>query len=150
MHTVGEVSAPSVMGEGVFFGSFKKPVRVIADEPGIVYTLTEKNIGLIHRDNPHFTELLMRACLAVTNERILEANTERTLSYAFLDALETGRFGTIPTLLTTLKSTFSLEDALWIERHEILTDIFSIRYRESYGIAPVNERISIPNGDAKE
>jgi hypothetical protein len=150
MHQVGEVDAPSIMGEGVFFGSFKKPVRVVTEEAGIVYMLTEKMIGTIHRENPRFIELLMRSCLAVTNERILEANTERTLGYSLLDALETWSLTNIPTLLTTLKTTFGITDVLWIERHEILHDIFSVRYRDSQGISPVNERISLPNGDSHE
>ena len=29
LHEIGEIDAPSVLGEGVFFGSFQKPVKVI-------------------------------------------------------------------------------------------------------------------------
>jgi hypothetical protein len=84
----------------------------------------------------------MRCCLAVTNERINEANTERTIGYTLVDALENNTFGTIPALLTTLKNTFALSDVVWIERHEVLHDIFSVRYQESSGNTPVNTRIS--------
>ena len=87
----------------------------------------------------------MRSCLAVTNERIQEANTERTLGYALVDALETHSIGNIHTLLTILKDTFSLADVVWIERHQILQDVFAIKYRESHGSSPVNERIDLPN-----
>ena len=73
----------------------------------------------------------MRACLSTTNERIKEANTERSIGYALVDALETNTFGNIPTLLSTLKNTFSLTDVLWIERHEVLPDLFALKYRES-------------------
>lgn len=92
----------------------------------------------------------MRTCLVVANERIHEANTERTLGYALVDALETHSFGNIHKLLTILKDTFSLTDVIWVERHEILRDIFSIRYRESHGNMPVNERIFLPEGDSSE
>ena len=50
---------------------------------------------------------------------------------ALMDALETESFGNIPTLLKTLKTIFSLDDVIWIERHEVLHDIFSVRFRES-------------------
>lgn len=73
----------------------------------------------------------MRFCLSVASERIQEANTERTLGYVLIDALETQSFGNIHTLLTILKNTFSVTDVVWIERHEVLTDIFAIKYRES-------------------
>ena len=86
----------------------------------------------------------MRACLAVTNERIKEANMERTLGYALMDGLESGHFHTIPTLLDTLKNTFSLEDVVWIERHEVLRDIFSVRFRASSGNFMINERLRHP------
>ena len=29
LHEIGEIDAPSILGEGVFFGSFKKPVKVV-------------------------------------------------------------------------------------------------------------------------
>lgn len=85
----------------------------------------------------------MRACLSTTNERVREANTERSIGYALVDALETHTFGNIPTLLSTLKNTFSLTDALWIERHEVLHDLFALKYQESRGNIPVNERIDM-------
>ena len=88
----------------------------------------------------------MRTCLAVANERIHEANIERTLGYALVDALETQSFGNVHKLLTVLKDTFSLSDVIWIERHEVLSDVFSIKYRESHGNTPVNERIILPVG----
>lgn len=96
-----------------------------------MYVLSEKMIGAISKENNQFHEILMRACLVVTNERINEANTERTIAYTLVDALENHTYGTIPTLLTTLKNTFSFQDVIWIERHEVLADIFSIRYQES-------------------
>lgn len=94
-------------------------------------------------------EVLMRSCLAVTNERIIEANTERSISYSLMDALEHHSFGSIPTLLTILKDTFSLKDIIWIERHEILHDIFSLKYRESQGSNPIHERITLPQGNSE-
>ncbi|GAB0175131.1 MAG: hypothetical protein HHAS10_10100 [Candidatus Altimarinota bacterium] len=144
VHEVGEIEPPSMIGEGVFFGAFKKPVKIVCESEsgGEVYVLSEKTIGRISKGNERFHELLMRACLAITNERINEANTERTIAYTLVDALENNTFGTIPALLTTLKNTFSLVDVLWIERHEVLKDIYSIRYQESHGHAPVNARIS--------
>jgi hypothetical protein len=95
-------------------------------------------------------EVLMRSSLAVTNERIVEANTERSISYSLMDALEHHSFGSIPKLLTILKETFSLQDVIWIERHEILHDIFSLKYRESTGTQPINERITLPQGNSDE
>ena len=145
MHQVGEVDTPSVMGEGIFYGAFRKPVRVVTEQPWTIYVLTEKTIALIAKDNPRFYEILMRSCLAVTNERIQEANTERTLGYALVDALETHSIGNIHTLLTILKDTFSLSDVAWIERHQILQDVFAVKYRESHGSSPVNEKIDLPN-----
>lgn len=143
IHEVGEVIPPSMIGEWVFFGAFKKPVKVVCgSDTGEVYILSEKTIGRITKENEKFHEILMRACLSVTNERVSEADTERTIAYTLVDALENNTFGTIPALLTTLKNTFSLIDVLWIERHEVLTDIYSIRYQESYGQTPVNARIS--------
>jgi hypothetical protein len=100
-------------------------------------------IGEISKENNSFHEILMRACLAVTNERITEANTERTLGYTLVDALEKDTFDSIPALLSTLKTTFSLTDVIWIERHEVLADIFSVRYRESSGNMPVNLRVEL-------
>jgi hypothetical protein len=79
MHQVGDVDTPSVMGEGIFYGSFRKPVKVIAQQSGMAYILSDTTIAQIARDTPRFYEMLMRSCLAVTNERIQEANTERTL-----------------------------------------------------------------------
>lgn len=149
IHEVGEIEAPSVLWEGIFYGSFHKEVKVVCEEPGLIYTLTEKDIAHINRENPTFMEVLMRSCLAVTNERIIEANTERSISYSLMDALEHHSFGSIPTLLTILKDTFSLQDAIWIERHEVLHDIFSLRYRESHGNLPVNERITLPQGSSE-
>lgn len=144
IHEVWEIEPPSMVGEGVFFWAFKKPIKIVceSDTWGEVYVLSEKTIGRISKENDKFHEILMRACLAVTNERINEANTERTIAYTLVDALENNTFGTIPALLTTLKNTFSLVDVLWIERHEVLTDIYSIRFQESYGNTPVNARIS--------
>jgi hypothetical protein len=144
IHEVGEIEPPSMVGEWVFFGAFKKPIKIVceSDDGGEVFVLSEKTIGRISKENDKFHEILMRACLAVTNERINEANTERTIAYTLVDALENNTFGTIPALLTTLKNTFSLVDVLWIERHEVLTDIYSIRFQESYGNTPVNARIS--------
>jgi hypothetical protein len=139
------VNTPSIIGEGIFYGAFKKPVRIITEESGLVYKLTDKSIAMIAKENPRFYEILMRSCLAVTNERIQEANTERTLGYALVDALETHTIGNIHTLLSILKKTYSLIDVLWIERHEILHDIFAVKYRESHGNALVNEKIEIPN-----
>lgn len=144
LHEVWEINAPSTLGEGIFFGSFKKPVKVIAESPWEVYILNEKFIAKLARLYPSFHELLMRACLSTTNERIKEANTERSIGYALVDALETNTFGNIPTLLTTLKNTFSLTDVLWIERHEVLSDLFALKYRESLWNIPVNERIKNP------
>lgn len=149
MHQVGEVDSPSVIGEGIFYGAFKKPIRVVTEQPWTVYILTEKTIALIAKENIRFYEILMRSCLAVTNERIQEANTERTLGYALVDALETHSIGNIHTLLTVLKDTFSLSDVMWIERHEILSDIFAVKYRESHGNIPVNERIDLLNRKSK-
>jgi hypothetical protein len=150
MHQVGEVNTPSIIGEGIFYGAFRKPVRIITEDSGLVYTLTEKSISHIARENPRFYEMLMRSCLAVTNERIQEANTERTLGYALVDALETHTIGNIYTLLSTLKTTFALSDVIWIERHEILHDIFAVKYRESRGNILVNEKIEVPNGSSLE
>lgn len=144
LHEIGEIDAPSILGEGVFFGSFKKPVKVVTKSWGKVYILTEKDIARLGRENIGFHETLMRACLAVTNERIREANMERTIGYALVDGLETGHFRTIPTLLSTLKNTFSLTDVIWIERHEVLQDIFSIRFRETSGTFMINERLRHP------
>ncbi len=106
-------------------------MKVITKKPGKVYILTEKEIARLARTHTNFHEILLRACLAVTNERVKEANMERTVGYALIDGLETGHFRTIPTLLSTLKDTFSLEDVVWIERHEVLHDIFSVRFRAS-------------------
>lgn len=149
-HQVWEIEAPSIIGEGIFFGAFKKPVRIMTEQDGKVYILNENEIADIAEDNHHFYEILMRACLAVTTERIREANTERTLWYALVDALETQSYGNIPALLTILKDTFNLEDVIWVERHEILQDVFAIKYKYSHGSNPVNERVVIPGWDAKK
>ncbi len=106
--------------------------------------MSEKSIANIARTYPTFHELLMRACLSTTNERVKEANMERSIGYALVDALEAHTFGNIPTLLSTLKTTFSLADVLWIERHEVLHDLFALKYRESHGNIPVNERLHSP------
>jgi hypothetical protein len=105
---------------------------------------------MIAKENDRFYEMLMRSCLAVTNERIQEANTERTLGYALVDALETHTIGNIYTLLSILKKTFSLTDVVWIERHEVLHDIFAVKYRESHGNTLVNEKIDVPNRTSLE
>lgn len=142
VHEVGEIESPSMIGEWVFFWAFKKPVKIVCEtDHGEVYILSEKTIGTISKENEKFHEILMRSCLAVTNERIGEANIERTIWYTLVDALENKTFGTIPALLATLKKTFSLSDTLWIERHEVLHDIFSLRFRESSGSLMINERI---------
>jgi hypothetical protein len=144
VHEVWEIESPSMIGEGVFFWAFKKPVKIVCQsEEGEVYILSEKKIAEIARANTSFHEVLMRTCLSVTNERINEANTERTLGYTLVDALEKETFDSIPALLSTLKTTFSLSDVLWIERHEVLHDIFSIKYRESTGAMPVNLRVEL-------
>lgn len=52
----------------------------------------------------------------------------------------------IPKLLETLKNTFSLSDVVWIERHEVLTDTFSVRFRASSGTFMINERLRHPLG----
>jgi hypothetical protein len=120
-------------------------VKIICESDfGEVYILSEKMIGSISKENEKFHEILMRSCLAVTNERIGEANIERTIGYTLVDALENKTFGTIPALLSTLKKTFSLSDVLWIERHEVLHDIFSLRFRESKGNLMINERLQNP------
>jgi hypothetical protein len=142
IHEVGEIESPSMIGEWVFFWAFKKPVKIVCQSnEWEVYVLSEKKIGAIARDNHDFHEILMRCCLAVTNERINEANTERTLGYTLVDALEKWTFDTIPWLLSTLKTTFSLTDILWVERHQVLHDVYALRYRETRGNTPVNERI---------
>ena len=90
IHEVWEIEPPSMVGEGVFFWAFKKPIKIVceSDTWGEVYVLSEKTIGRISKENDKFHEILMRACLAVTNERINEANTERTIAYTLVDALE--------------------------------------------------------------
>jgi CRP-like cAMP-binding protein len=144
VHEVGEIDSPSIIGEWVFFGTFRKPVKVVLDsEEGGVYLLSEKMIANITEKNIFFREMLMRACLAVTSERIAEANTERTLGYTLVDALENRDFESIPALLSTLSKTFSVSDAIWIERHEVLHDIFAMRYRDSHGPIPVNTRVTL-------
>lgn len=92
---------------------------------------------------PQFRELLMRACLASANERIHEANMERTIDYTLADALETDRNQSIPKMLETLKKIFHVPDIIWIERHQILTDIYAVRYRSNMGVTPVNEKINM-------
>jgi CRP-like cAMP-binding protein len=144
VHEVGEIESPSMIGEGVFFGAFQKPVKIVCQsDEGEVYILSEKKIAEIAKKNTSFHEVLMRTCLAVTNERINEANTERTLGYTLVDALEKETFDSIPALMTTLRNTFELMDVLWIERHEVLKDIFAIKYRESAGNIPVNLQIDL-------
>lgn len=141
-HEIGELQSPNIIGEWVFFGTFRKQVRIRCDEEWYIYTLDEKVISSICKKHPLFRENLMRACLAVANERLSEANVERILAYGLSDALESNSFGTIPKLLSTLRDTFSLEDVLWIERHEVLQDIFAIRYRASLDNNLVNERVA--------
>lgn len=92
---------------------------------------------------PHFREMLMRVCLATTNDRIREANIERTLDYALSDTIESDPTRSIPKLLDTLRHIFALSDVIWIERHKILDDVYAIRYRASLGAIPVNERIDM-------
>ncbi len=93
--------------------------------------------------HPSFREMLMRACLATANERIREANIERTLNYTLADTLETDGTHGIPKVLETLQKTFSLKEILWIERHEILKDVYSLKYRSGAGITPVNEKVDM-------
>lgn len=90
---------------------------------------------------PSFRENLMRACLATSNERIREANIERTIDYTLIDTIESDRTGSIPKMLEILRKTFAVPEVLWIERHEILEDVYSLKYRSTLGITPVNERI---------
>lgn len=92
---------------------------------------------------PHFREMLMRACLATTNERIHEANMERTINYTLSDVIESDTSHSIPKMLETLKKIFSVPEIIWIERHEVLKDIYAVRYRSNLGITPVNEKIDM-------
>ncbi len=78
---------------------------------------------------PHFREMLMRACLSTTNDRIHEANIERTIDYTLADTIESDPARSIPKMLDTLKKIFALPEVLWIERHEILEDVYSLKYR---------------------
>jgi flavorubredoxin len=80
---------------------------------------------------PHFREMLMRACLASTNIRIREANMERTIDYTLVDTIESDVSHSIPKMLENLKKTFSVPEILWVERHEILKNVFSLRYRSN-------------------
>lgn len=80
---------------------------------------------------PHFREMLMRACLSTTNDRIREANIERTLNYTLTDTIESDPTRSIPKMLETLQKIFTLPEVLWIERHEILEDIYSLKYRSN-------------------
>jgi hypothetical protein len=143
IHEVGEIDAPSILGEGVFFGSFRKPIKIIAESRGSAFLLDEKNISHMTSLYPHFREMLMRACLATTNERIREANMERTIDYTLADTIESDISRSIPKMLETLKKIFSVPEILWIERHEILKDIYSVKYRSNLGITPVNEKINM-------
>lgn len=85
----------------------------------------------------------MRACLATSNERIREANIERTIDYTLTDALEADETKSIPKMLEILRKIFSLPELIWIERHEILEDVYSIRYRTQSGSLPVHEKIDM-------
>lgn len=78
---------------------------------------------------PHFREMLMRACLASTNDRIREANMERTIDYTLSDTIESDTSRSIPKMLETLKKIFDVPDIFWIERHQILRDVYAIKYR---------------------
>lgn len=143
IHEVGEIDAPSTLGEGVFFWSYQKPIKVIAKSEWYAYLLDEKNIEKMTNSYPDFRENLMRACLATANERIREANIERTLDYTLIDTIESDTTRSIPKMLKILQDTFSLPEVLWIERHEILENVYSLRYRSTLGIVPVNERIDM-------
>lgn len=92
---------------------------------------------------PHFREMLMRACLSTTNDRIYEANIERTIDYTLADVIESDPARSIPKMLGTLKKIFSIPEIFWIERHEILEDVYSLKYRSSMGNTPVNEKIDM-------
>lgn len=92
---------------------------------------------------PHFREMLMRACLASTNDRIREANMERTIDYTLSDTIESDTSRSIPKMLETLKKIFGVPDIFWIERHQILKDVYAIKYRSNQGVVPVNERVEM-------
>lgn len=85
----------------------------------------------------------MRACLATTNDRVREANIERTINYTLSDVIESDTYKSIPKMLETLKKTFSVPEIFWIERHEILHDVYSLRYRSNLGVIPVNEKVNM-------
>ena len=103
----------------------------MAESHGIAFILDEKNISHMTSLYPHFREMLMRACLATTNDRIREANIERTIDYTLTDVIESDPTRSIPRMLEILKKTFSVPEIFWIERHEILHDVFSLRYRSN-------------------
>ena len=115
----------------------------MAESHGIAFILDEKNISHMTSLYPHFREMLMRACLATTNDRIREANIERTINYTLTDVIESDPTRSIPRMLEILKKTFSVPEIFWIERHEILHDIFSLKYRSNHGVIPVNEKIDM-------
>ncbi len=143
MHEVGDIEAPNIIGESIFFEQYHKPVKVTAKTPGKLYKLHAQKIQEINEKHPGFREKLMQASLISTNTRLREANLERTLDYALSDYFEKHiNEGVVP-CLKLLKKTFHLKDVIWIERHKILKDVYAIKYIASNGDEPINERIDI-------
>ncbi len=143
MHEVGDIEAPNVIGESIFFEQYNKPVKVTAKTAGELYKLHPQKIEELDRTHPQFREKLMQACLISTNTRLREANLERTLDYALSDYFEKHITEGVAPCLKLLKKTFHLKDVIWIERHKILKDVYAIKHIASNGEVPINERIDI-------
>ncbi len=78
----------------------------------------------------------------------MESNIERMLLYTMSNYLETHTRNILP-LLTSMKQLFSIHEVLWIERHEVLEELYILRH-SSESPTPINTKTEtfLKNQDA--
>lgn len=148
-YEIGNIHAPDIMGEWILFGHEMKAVRVESIDSGVVYQITKEDIDKISLIDANFYRDLTTVCLLSSNSRINEANIERMLLYTMGEYLEDHEQKNVIPLLQSMKHLFDMNSIYWIERHEILEDVFAIRY-SSENIYPINELIDMKPYKDKE
>ncbi len=148
-YEIGNIAAPDIIGEGILIGHDHKAVRIESIDGGIAYRLTREDVEAASKKNASFYKDLTTICLFSSNKRIGEANIERMLLYTMDEYIENHDQKNIIPLLQSMKELFSMEAVYWIERHEILENVFAIRYSSENNL-PINELINMKPFQGKE